>query len=87
MLTIKKKKGTDFRILNITDTHLVTVDWENPVLRDTFVATIDELVRYTERGGPCRGRGRWVPGLGRPCRTPRPQQDLSRLWGQRIIGG
>ena len=48
MLTIKKKKGTDFKVLNITDTHLVTVDWENPVLRDTFVATIDELVRCTE---------------------------------------
>lgn len=49
--------------------------------------SVTKLVRYTERGGPCRGRGRWVPGLGRPCRTPRPQQDLSRLWGQRIIGG
>lgn len=44
MLTIKKKKGTDFKILNITDTHLVTVDWENPVVRDTFVAGIDALV-------------------------------------------
>lgn len=44
MLTIKKKKGKDFKILNITDTHLVTVDWENPVVRDTFVATVDELV-------------------------------------------
>ena len=48
MLTIKKKKGTDFKILNITDTHLVTVDWENPVLRDTFIATIDELVDATK---------------------------------------
>ena len=48
MLTIKKKKGTDFKILNITDTHLVTVDWENPVVRDTFVATVDELVSATE---------------------------------------
>lgn len=37
--------------------------------------SVTELVRYTERGGPCRGRGRWVPGLGRPCRTPRPQRD------------
>ena len=44
MLTIKKEKGKDFKILNITDTHLVTVDWENPVVRDTFVATVDELV-------------------------------------------
>ncbi len=48
MLTIKKKKGTDFKILNITDTHLVTVDWENPVVRDTFVATVDALVDGTK---------------------------------------
>lgn len=48
MLTIKKKKGKDFKILNITDTHLVTVDWENPVVRDTFVATVDELVSCTQ---------------------------------------
>ncbi len=47
MLTIKKTKGTDFKILNITDTHLVTVDWENPVVRDTFVATVDVLVDGT----------------------------------------
>ena len=47
MLAIRKKKGTDFKVLNITDTHLVTVDWENPVVRDTFVAGIDELVRST----------------------------------------
>ena len=47
MLIIKKKKGTDFKILNITDTHLVTVDWENPAVRDNFVATVDELVRAT----------------------------------------
>ena len=47
MLTIRKKKGTDFKILNITDTHLVTVDWENPAVRDNFVATVDELVRAT----------------------------------------
>ena len=48
MLTIKKTKGKDFKVLNITDTHLVTVDWENPVLRDTFVATIDALVFGTK---------------------------------------
>ena len=48
MLTIQKEKGKDFRVLNITDTHLVTVDWENPVVRDTFVATVDELVDKTQ---------------------------------------
>ena len=48
MLTIKKTKGKDFKILNITDTHLVTVDWENPVVRDTFVATVDELVNASK---------------------------------------
>ena len=48
MLTIKKAKGKDFKVLNITDTHLVTVDWENPVVRDTFVAMIDALVEKTQ---------------------------------------
>lgn len=37
--------------------------------------SVTELVKYTDRGGPCRGRGRQVPGLARPCRTPRPQRD------------
>ena len=44
MITVRKKKDEDFKVLNITDTHLVTVDWENPVVRDTFVVSIDELV-------------------------------------------
>lgn len=47
MLTVKKKKDKDFKVLNITDTHLVTVDWENPVVKDTFVAMIDALVSET----------------------------------------
>ena len=47
MIRLNKSPEADFKVLNLTDTHLVNPDWGNPTVRKIFEETICSLIKGT----------------------------------------